>query len=186
MTGTTERLGTVLRDGDATGLRYERHLPHPPVKVWAALTESEHLSHWFPADILGERRAGADVLLPFWPETVESSADELREQGVDPADPVLPGRILEWEPPRVFVLEWGNARAGADLLRFELAPLGDGTHLVLTTWLGTGGPQGHEGTGAGYHLCLDALEQLLDGGPVTPPEAGRAEELTLLYAERLA
>ncbi|WP_432420569.1 SRPBCC domain-containing protein [Nocardia carnea] len=53
-------------------------LAHPPAKVWRALTESEHLRHWFPADILGERRAGAEVRFRLWPESVEQAAGELR------------------------------------------------------------------------------------------------------------
>ncbi|MCK0112122.1 SRPBCC family protein [Ornithinimicrobium sp. F0845] len=183
---TESRLGTVLREGDTVGLRYERHLSHPPEKVWAALTESEHLHHWFPADIVGERRAGAEVQLPFWPETAESAAEELEQQGIDLDDPVLPGRILEWDPPRLFVLEWGNARADADLLRFELTPLDDGTRLVFTTWLGTRGPHGHEGTGAGYQVCLGLLEQLLDGDAPTTPGPEEVQELERQYAERLA
>ncbi|UMG93452.1 SRPBCC domain-containing protein [Nocardioides sp. TF02-7] len=48
-----DRTGVLLRDGDRVGLRFERRLAHPPEKVWRALTESEHLRHWFPADIVG-------------------------------------------------------------------------------------------------------------------------------------
>ena len=29
-------------------LRFERHLPHSPERVWAAITEPEHLAAWFP------------------------------------------------------------------------------------------------------------------------------------------
>ena len=42
-------------------LRFERRLPHPPEKVWRALTEPHHLEAWFPAAIEGERAAGARV-----------------------------------------------------------------------------------------------------------------------------
>lgn len=187
MTETTDaRLGTVLRDGDTVGLRYERLLRHPPEKVWAALTESEHLRHWFPADIVGERRAGAEVRLPFWPESVEAAVDELQEQGVDLEDPVLPGRIHEWDPPDRFVLEWGNAGAAPDLLRFELTEVDGGTRLLFTTWPGIAGPHGHAGTGAGWQVCLGELETLLDGGPSTTPSREEVEALERQYAERLA
>lgn len=38
------------------------------------------------------------------------------------------------------------------------------------------GPAGYSGTGAGYHVCLDQLEELLDtGGPTIPDEAGVAD-----------
>jgi uncharacterized protein YndB with AHSA1/START domain len=161
------RLGEVLRDGDRVGLRYERRLAHPPEKVWRAITESENLRHWFPADIVGERRAGARVRMPFWPESVEHGAAELEAAGVDLDDAILPGEIRSWDPPRLFELIWGDR--DSDLLRFELEPEGTSTRLVFTTWLGAPGPGGHAGTGAGYHVCLDALEELLDTGSVTVP-----------------
>jgi uncharacterized protein YndB with AHSA1/START domain len=179
------RMGDVLRDGERTGLRYVRRLDHPPEKVWRAITESEHLRHWFPADIVGERRAGAAVLMPFWPETVQHSAAEIEAAGIDLADPALPGEIRTWEPPRVFELMWGNDEGEADLLRFELEPEGDGTRMVFTTWLGAPGPSGHAGTGAGYHVCLDELEALLDDGPPASPSAPETAELQERYAALL-
>jgi uncharacterized protein YndB with AHSA1/START domain len=180
------RLGEVLRDGDRTGLRYERRLAHPPAKVWRAITESEHLRHWFPADIVGERRAGATVSMPFWPESVEHGAAELEAAGIDLDDPVLPGEIRTWDPPRLFELVWGNPDGDHDLLRFELEAEGDGTRLVFTTWLGDPGPAGHAGTGAGYHVCLDQLEELLDTGQATPPAEVNPSDLERRYAALLA
>lgn len=182
---TNDRLGAVLRDGDRVGLRYERMLAHRPEKVWAALTESEHLRHWFPADIVGPRERGAEVQLPFWPESVEAAADDLAEQGIDLEDPTLPGRILEWEPPRVFALTWGNAEGEADHLHFELTPVPAGTRLVFTTWLGVEGPQGHAGTGAGWHACLHALIALVDGSDdeLAPEDVA---DLQRRYAAHLA
>jgi hypothetical protein len=54
-----------------------------------------------------------------------------------------------------------------DLLRWELAPEGEGTRLTLTTWLGAMGP-GTAKVAAGYHACLANLEQLLDTGSAPP------------------
>ena len=78
MSTTDQPMGTVLHDGERWGLRYERLLRHPPDKVWAGLTESEHLEHWMPCDIVGERREGAAIELPFWPAQVERYAIENR------------------------------------------------------------------------------------------------------------
>lgn len=180
------RLGEVLRDRDRVGLRYERRLAHAPSAVWRAITESEGLRHWFPADIVGERRAGARVTMPFWPESVESFPDEMESAGIDLDDPVLPGEIRTWEPPRLFELVWGEGARG-DLLRYELEPDGEGTRLVFTTWLGEPGPSGHAGTGAGYHGCLDDLEELLDTGSVARPiDAERIADLEQRYAALFA
>ncbi|MFI8771701.1 SRPBCC domain-containing protein [Gordonia sp. NPDC062954] len=166
----TDRFGTVVRDGDKLSLRYERHLAHSPEKVWSALTESDSLRHWFPADIVGVRAAGALVQLPFWPDEAAESQAALEDAGVDTTrfdfDEVLPGEIREFDPPKVFELVWGNPQGKADVLRFELEPTADGTRLVFTTWPGEPGPMGHAGTAAGWHACLDALQSLVETGAV--------------------
>ncbi|MGA6206097.1 SRPBCC domain-containing protein [Nocardia testacea] len=178
MTDATRRLGEILRDGDRVGTRYERDLAHPPEKVWRALTESEHLRHWFPADIIGERRAGAEVRFRFWPEAVDRASEELIESGVAPDDPVLPGRILTWEPPRLFEFLWDDEH-----LLFEIEPRDAGSRLLCTVWFGTPGPHGISGTAAGYHVCLDALVDLLDTGSGDEPDRALILALERRYAE---
>ncbi|WP_280400979.1 SRPBCC domain-containing protein [Nocardia carnea] len=178
MTGVTQRLGEVLRDGDRVGTRYERILAHPPAKVWRAITESDHLRHWFPADILGERRAGAEIRFRFWPEAVEQASAELTEMDIDLDDPELPGRILTWEPPRVFEFLWDDEH-----LRFELFAAEQGTRLVCTVWFGTPGPHGLSGTAAGYHVCLDELVDSLDGRPIEMPAPDVMAALRRRYTE---
>ena len=79
-------LGEVLHDGDTVGLRYERLLAHPPERVWRAITDSDQLQHWLPVDIVGERREGASLQLPFWPALVDKH--EITET-------ILPGRVLD-------------------------------------------------------------------------------------------
>ncbi|MET8796724.1 SRPBCC domain-containing protein [Nocardia sp. NPDC004568] len=178
MTDATRRLGEILRDGDRVGTRYERDLAHPPEKVWRALTESEHLRHWFPADIIGERRAGAEVRFRFWPESVDPASEEPAEAGSAPEDSVLPGRILTWEPPRLFEFLWEDEH-----LLFEIVPDGAGSRLLCTVWFGTPGPHGISGTAAGYHICLDALADLLDTGPGADPDRALILALGRRYAE---
>lgn len=156
MTNQSRDLGAVSRQDGRIGLRYERHLPHPVEKVWRALTESEHLQHWFPADLVGERRPGGGLDVRFWPAHVEAYAID---------EPVLPGEIRVWDPPKVFEWTWST-----DVLRWELEETGDGTLLTFTTWLGDG-ESGLVNTAAGYHVCLDYLETLLDTGS-TPPLVG--------------
>jgi uncharacterized protein YndB with AHSA1/START domain len=149
-------MGEVLRDGDRVGLRFVRRLAHPPAKVWRALTESEDLRHWLPVDIVGERRAGARIELPFWPEVVP----EAERHGMAEA---MTGEIRVWEPERLLEYTWD-----VDVLRFELQATDDGTRLTFTTWLAGEQPEGFEGTAAGYHVCLDSLTELLDTGAPPP------------------
>src|SRR5436309_190483 len=58
--GTVERL-----DDGRWRLRFTRTLPYPREKVWRAITEPEHLEHWFPTTIEGERAAGAPLRFAF-------------------------------------------------------------------------------------------------------------------------
>ncbi|HEY1133614.1 MAG TPA: hypothetical protein VGE77_03500 [Nocardioides sp.] len=64
-------MGRVLRDGDRVGLRFRRELAHPRERVWRALTGSDDLRHWFPADVVGERVPGAALEVRFWDKNVE-------------------------------------------------------------------------------------------------------------------
>ncbi|WP_370326116.1 SRPBCC family protein [Euzebya sp.] len=171
-TGPDASMATVVRADGRTGLRFERHLAHPPEKVWRAITESAHLRSWFPADIVGERRPGAAIELPFWPDHVEAH---------DIADPVLSGEIRVWDPPREFTWTWDG-----DLLHWQLTSEGDGTRLTFTTW--PADQDDHPALSdqaAGYHVCLDHLEVLLDGGDLTPLAAADPSPLEVRYAALL-
>ncbi len=150
---TRHPLGEILRDGDTIGLRFERVLHHPPERVWRALTDSDQLVHWLPVDIVGERREGAPLELPFWPPVVDK---------YQIAEATTPGRILVWDPPRTFSWMWDR-----DTLIFELFPIEHGTRLRLTTWV-VDTTAGVDKTAAGYHVCLDQLVSLLDTGDPAP------------------
>ena len=152
---TDPSMATLLEADGKVALRFVRRLAHPPEKVWRAITESEHLEHWLPCDLVGQRREGAPLDLPFWPAHVAAYGLE--------STPTLTGEIRVWQPPEVFEWAWST-----DLLRWELVPDGDGTELTFTTWLGE---VGHpvEKTAAGYHVCLDQLVELLDTGTVAEP-----------------
>jgi uncharacterized protein YndB with AHSA1/START domain len=176
------RMGTIERDGNRVALRYERRLAHPPELVWRALTESEQLRHWFPADIEGERRPGAELVFRFWPETREAVVAKQDERAVEIIDqnPALPGEMLIWEPPRLLELRWDT-----EVLRYELTAEADGTSLVLTVRLDGKAPASD--AAAGYHACLDALEDLLDeGGTARPVAATDVSGLEEQYAALLA
>lgn len=155
---TVSNLGGVDRDGEAVVLRYERRMAHPPEKVWRAITESEHLRHWFPADIIGDRVEGAELKIAFWPEAIEQAGEEIEASGLDLDDAVLPGRIRIWDPPAVFAFSWDTEE-----LRFELHPTDEGTRLLVTVRAVDPAPRGFASTATGYHVCLDALAAHVDG-----------------------
>jgi uncharacterized protein YndB with AHSA1/START domain len=155
--------GILERSGDRPVLRFERHLPHPPEKVWRALTEDEHLEAWFPTTIDGERTAGAALTYRF------------REIEMPP----MQGEMLAFEPASLLELTWGG-----DRVRLELTPDGDGTALALIVEMQEFGKLARDG--AGWHVCLERLEDRLASAAAAPdysPDHWR--ELFGAYGERL-
>jgi uncharacterized protein YndB with AHSA1/START domain len=135
MYGTLDHLG----DG-RWQLRFTRTLLHPPEKVWRAITEPEHLEHWFPTTIEGERRAGARLRFSF----------------PGGQAPPIEGEMLAYEPPSLMELRWGT-----DIVRLELRPTTEGTELTLLDTLDERGKAARDG--AGWHTCLDGLAAHLRG-----------------------
>lgn len=138
-----ERYGTVeQRDDGKWQLRFTRTLPHPREKVWRAITEPQHLKHWFPTTIDGERVAGAPLRFSF----PKNEA------------PPMEGEMLAYEPESFVELRWGP-----DILRLELRSVEDGTELTLLDTLEERGKAARDA--AGWHACLEALEVALRDEP---------------------
>lgn len=136
---------TEHHDGQWT-LVFQRDLKHPPELVWAALTEPGQLSRWAPFTTDRDlAQPGAATLTMIDGETAEE----------------LPAQVSLAEPPRLLQYTWGG-----DLLRWELEPTAEGTRLTLRHTV-----QGQEWlskVAAGWHLCLDVAQRLLDGDPIEP------------------
>ncbi|MEV0617491.1 SRPBCC domain-containing protein [Nonomuraea sp. NPDC050404] len=92
---------TLHQDGRTT-LRMQRRLPHPPAKVWRAITQPRHLAAWFPAEVTID---GDHISYGFGPD----------------------GRITENDPPHTFTHTWGDEE-----LRWHLQPDGAGTLLTFS------------------------------------------------------
>lgn len=153
-----EAYGRLAPTGDRWTVRLVRRLPHPPEKVWRAVTEPEHLAAWFPSSIEGPREAGAELRFYF--------------EGVD--EP-MHGRMIAYDPPRLLEFDWEG-----DVMRIELRPDGEGTELVFTDTFDELGKAARDTTG--WHVCLDALVAHLEGEP--PQIAGRFRGLMDGYIAR--
>jgi uncharacterized protein YndB with AHSA1/START domain len=132
-------------------LRFTRTLPHPLEKVWRAITEPEHLVHWFPTTIEGERAPGAPLRFSF---------PSGKAPGFD-------GEMLAYEPNSAIEFCWGP-----DVLRMELRPEGDSTVLTLLDTLENRGKGARDG--AGWHVCLDNLARHLRGDQTEEAESTTA------------
>lgn len=133
----------VKKDGDEWTLVVKRELRHPPAMVWEALTDPAQLVEWAPFD--ADRNLG--VTGPAKLSTVGAPTPQVSETTIKRAD-----------PPRVLELTWG----GGDL-RWELEPSGSGTRLTLWHQIN----RGYIAWGAaGWQICFDVLERLLDQAPI--------------------
>ena len=56
---------TLTKNGPRYTLGLERHLAHPPEKVWRVLTERDLLKQWFPCDVEGEWKVGTALRFNF-------------------------------------------------------------------------------------------------------------------------
>jgi uncharacterized protein YndB with AHSA1/START domain len=123
--------------GRRPAVRLERRLPDPPEVVWQALTDRARLADWFPSDVEvagGQWVVGVAITFVFPAEVI---------------DMTLTGHVVEVDAPHRLAYTWGD-----DLLRFELSPEGDGTHLVLTDELPASWAARNA---AGWDECLDRL-----------------------------
>jgi uncharacterized protein YndB with AHSA1/START domain len=134
---------TVVPDGAGWTLIFVRRLRQPPAAVWTALTDPAEMDRWAP--FTGD--------LAHLGETTLTMID-----GDDRTE--TPATVLRCEPPALLEHTWG-----ADRLRWELSAAGSGTRLTLRHTLAEPGMDAM--VAAGWHLCADVLQRLLDGEPVT-------------------
>lgn len=149
----SSRAGKLTFEGDYATLMFERRIPHPIQIVWDALTEPEHLARWYMTRARLDAREGGSI--EYWS---------------GPAQYHVTGKILAWQPPRLFEHEWnvepqkGLPKGEKSIVRWELTPDGEGTLLRIT----------HKrltrptaiGFLSGIHAFLDRLENELDGAPL--------------------
>ncbi len=146
--------GEVLFEGEKATLRFTRALAHPPEVIWAALTEPAQLRKWYMADATIDGRVGGSVEMVSGPARFRST-----------------GRILTWDPPRIFEYEWNvDARAElpsgeAAVVRYELTPtVMGGRASTLLTLTHRGLTKGTAlGFAPGTHAFLDRLAAQLEG-----------------------
>jgi uncharacterized protein YndB with AHSA1/START domain len=149
-------------------LVFVRDLRHPPERVWAALTDPAQLGAWAPYLASRDLGRSGDLTLTM----VDGDTSE-----------ELAATVTRAEPPTL--LEYS---LGGDLLQWELTSAGSGTRLVLRHTVAD--PGWLAKVAAGWHLCLDVAEHLLDGNPIGPIRGSDAlnygwDDLRARYATKL-
>lgn len=156
------------KDGERWTLVFHRQFRHPPQKVWSALTEPQQLDQWAPWAADRDLSEPGDV-------TLTMIDGETRQP--------MTATVIVSEPPNL--LEYA---LGTDRLRWELEATETGTHLTLRHTVADADSLSK--VAAGWHICFDVLEQLLDGDPVGVIRGSEAmrfgwTELERAYAQSL-
>jgi len=128
----------IEKDGEKWTLVLVRDLRHPPEKVWPALIDPVHLREWAPFEVSGDLATVGSTVKLSWVGTQN----------------VTEATVKRAEAPKV--LEYGETR-------WELEPSGGGTRLTL--WHGIDRRFIAMGA-AGWHICFDVLDHLLNGTPI--------------------
>jgi uncharacterized protein YndB with AHSA1/START domain len=158
----------VRKDGETWTLVFTRDLAHPPAAVWEALTDPDQLREWAPFD--ADRNLGA------------VGAAKLTTVGA-PTPIVSETQIRRADPRKVLEFNWGGQE-----IRWELEPVGSGTRLTIwhtidRRYISMGA--------AGWQICFDVLDRLLDGRPIGRIVAADAmkfgwQRLNAEYAKQFA
>lgn len=155
--------GTYLEIDGRAAVRFERRFAHPVERVWRAVTDPSELAHWFPSPNVRfepEPSLGATIHLSGDPYSPDGTA----------------GKVLAWDPPRHFAFEWET-----DELRLTLREDGDDCVLEFIDILD--GEGGASRNAAGWTMCLNDLDNLIDGSPASGPHQNSdADFRTLLEA----
>jgi uncharacterized protein YndB with AHSA1/START domain len=149
--------GTYVEYEGRPAVRFERTYGHSVDRLWAAITEPDELSHWFPASVVLESRVGGKI-----------------EFAGDPHVEPTVGSVLVFEPPHRLSFTWGG-----DELHFELASVGDGCVLTLIDVLEA--PDTAARNAAGWHVCLAELSKLVAGEVAAGPHSDTAAVWRPLY-----
>jgi uncharacterized protein YndB with AHSA1/START domain len=143
--------GTLEHRGDLRVIHFERRLGHPVERVWRAITEPSEMEKWLALAELDLVEGGGVVLT--WQNTDD-----------DGNTAVARGTVSALDPPHL--VEFDTDIHGR--LRWELEPDGDGTVLSFTAEVEL--PPDYElEVLAGWHIHLDHLEEVLDGGDIDWP-----------------
>lgn len=132
-------IAKIQNDKDGFTARYERHFHHFVEKVWSMLTDNEKLQQWFSELQIADLRKGGLIKFDMQDGTF------------------IDMEILDYEAFRVLAFEWGE-----DIARFELSPTPEGCHFLFIETITSFTDQTIKDL-AGWHVCLDVVEALLDG-----------------------
>ncbi|MFF2362892.1 SRPBCC family protein [Streptomyces sp. NPDC058122] len=163
-TEVTAGTGAYLTlDDGRPAVRFRRVHDLPADRVWRLVTDPDALAAWFPSRAEMELRPGGTITFSG-----------------DPHMPGSTGRVLSVDPHRHLSFGWGG-----DELRFDLEALDGGrTRFTLTDVLAERNTAARNG--AGWEVCLAALDRTVRGEPAEGPRAGGIAAWREIYEDYVA
>jgi uncharacterized protein YndB with AHSA1/START domain len=142
-------------------LRLQRTFPQGRDAVWRAITNPDDVASW----------------TPFRPDRALGSTGPLRLTAIDGSGEVHDSQVRSVTPPESLTYLWGD-----DQLRFSLFEESNGTLLTLAHTMDD--HNAAASIAAGWHLCLGALELLLEGKEVPSVVGEKAKQYGWQNLER--
>jgi uncharacterized protein YndB with AHSA1/START domain len=137
-------------DTEIRTVTVEREFPHPPERVWRALTQPHLIQEWLMRN-------------DFAPEV--GRAFTLRTDPSADWNGVIDCKVLEVEPERTLSYTWDSGEGPlrvASTVTLTLTPIDGGTHLRMEqTGFRADQAQNFQGAKYGWQQFLGKLEQVL-------------------------
>jgi uncharacterized protein YndB with AHSA1/START domain len=149
--------GTYIEYDGRPAVRFEREYAHPIERVWAAVTTSADLAHWFPSHVALEERVGG--LVQF---------------SEDPYSGPATGTVLAFEPPHRLAFTWAQ-----DELHLELSTTDEGCRLTFVNVLAERDTAARNASG--WDVCLGELAKRLAGVTSGGPHSDDAAPFQPIY-----
>lgn len=126
----------------------EKELPHPPEKIWRALTEGPLIKEWLMEN-------------DFQP--VVGHAFTLRMKPMPGWNGIIECQVLAMEPCKTLSYSWGTLGLGT-VVTFTLTPTDTGTHLrVEQSGFGPDREANYKGAQYGWQNFIGNLERVVAG-----------------------
>jgi uncharacterized protein YndB with AHSA1/START domain len=126
----------------------EKELPHPPQKIWRALTEGPLIQEWLMEN-------------DFQPAVVH--AFTLRMKPMPGWNGIIECQVLAMEPCKTLSYTWGTLGLGT-VVTFTLTPTETGTHLrVEQSGFGPDREANYKGAQYGWQNFIGNLERVVAG-----------------------
>jgi uncharacterized protein YndB with AHSA1/START domain len=126
----------------------EREFPHPPQKVWRALTESSLIGQWLMENDF---------------EPVAGRAFTLRREPVPNWSGVIDCQVIAAEPFKTLSYAWG-ALGLESVVTWTLTPTDSGTHVRMEhSGFGADQEAAYKGATYGWQKFIGELERVVGG-----------------------